>query len=78
MKAAVLIDSGEPVKAGDVLEHAPDGTTRPQKGTALTLRSFARVLSPEPVCRAADGSYRVQCEMIIQRPFAPTPERASL
>lgn len=78
MKAAVLIDSGEPVKAGDVLEHAPHGLTRPQKGTAMTPRSFARVLSPEPVCRAANGSYRVQCEMIIQRPFVPAPERASI
>ena len=71
MNAAVLIDSGEPVKAGDVLEHAPDGTTRPQKGTAMTPKSFARVLCPEPVGTAPNGSYRVRCELLIQRPFVP-------
>tara|TARA_R110002020_G_scaffold161283_1_gene346224 strand:+ start:801 stop:1037 length:237 start_codon:yes stop_codon:yes gene_type:complete len=75
--ASVRIDGGEAVKAGDVLEHALDGTTRAQGNPAVTARSFARVIDPTPGERAPDGSYRVRCEMLIQRPYKPRAERMS-
>ena len=75
MIAAVRIDGGIAVKAGDVLEHAADGTTRPQSDLVLTKNSFARVIDPTPGERAPDGSYRVRCELLVQRPFVPRTER---
>lgn len=75
MIASVRIDGGAPVKAGDVLEHAPDGTTRAQVGSEMTSSSFARVIDPTPGETAPDGSYRVRCEMLVQRPFIPKHDR---
>lgn len=75
MIASVRIDRGEPVKAGDILEHAADGTTRPQSEPVVTKNSFARVIDPTPGERAPDGSYRVSCELLLQRPFVPRAER---
>lgn len=69
MIAAVRIDAGLAVKAGDLLEHAADGTTRPQSEPLVTKNSFARVIDPTPSERSSDGSYRVKCELIIARPY---------
>lgn len=75
MIASVRIDGGIQVKAGDILEHAADGTTRPQSEPVVSKSSFARVIDPMPGERAPDGSYRVRCEMLVQRPFVPRAER---
>jgi hypothetical protein len=77
MIASVRIDGGEPVKAGDILEHAADGTTRPQSEPVVTRSSFARVIDPTPGERAPDGSYRVRCELLVQRPFVAKSEKVS-
>ncbi|WP_316358973.1 hypothetical protein [Devosia sp.] len=77
MIAAVRIDGGIAVKAGDLLEHATDGTTRPQSDPVVTKNSFARVIDPTPGETAPDGSYRVRCEVLVQRPFIPKHERTS-
>ena len=75
MIAAVRIDGSILVKVGDVLEHADDGVTRPQGDPVVTPRSFARVLDAAPGETAPDGSYRVRCELLVQRPFVPRTER---
>ena len=77
MIASVRIDRGVQVKAGDILEHGADGNTRVQSDPKVTLMSFARVIDPAPGETAPDGSYRVRCEMLVQRPFIPKHDRTS-
>ena len=77
IRAHVKIDCSEPVSAGDILEHALDGTTRPQSDLKVTSRSFARVIDPTSGERSPDGSYRVRCVLLVQRLFVPKSDRVS-
>jgi hypothetical protein len=42
--------------------------------TGISSR-FARVIDPTPGETVSDGSYRVRCEMLVQRLFIPKHDR---
>lgn len=77
IKAYVKVDGLAPLVEGDILEHGADGNTRTQSHPEVTPKSFARVIDPTPGETAPDGSYRVRCEMLVQRPFIPKHDRTS-
>jgi hypothetical protein len=66
MRAHVKIAPGQQVKANDYLANAGNGAV-PLPGDGPG--AFALVVDPTPSDKAADGSYRVRCEMLLRNRY---------